>query len=255
MTTVSIITGGSSGLGKAMAHYLINEGNEVGIIARDKIKLENIRQEINAAYSRSVEVFPGDVSSVESMEKIATEIKTRFAKIDFLILNAGIVQVKLLLDYNDFTELKKVLDINLWGTVLSARCLIPLVPTRGKILLISSGLGLVGAAGYSTYCASKAGIINFADALQSELIHKKIRVYVACPTDIDTPQYQQECADMPSWMHSKLRQHPLTANVAAGKILSGCHGSQMMLNIGLDIKLLFLCRKFLPKKNVAVYFR
>lgn len=247
----SVITGGSSGLGKAFASALLKEKYDVAIIARDALKLNATAKEIEGESQGKLSIFPADISSIKDMETTARLISEQGKPIHFLILNAGIVQVKLLKEYSDFSELKKVIDINLWGTILSARCFIPLMPKGGRILLISSGFGLMGVAGYSTYCASKAGIINFAEALRRELLSQKISVYVACPADIDTPQYQDECANMPDWMcRTNARGKTISAELAAKLILNKCHGNHFRIDTSSEVKLFSLCNKILPYRVV-----
>lgn len=187
--------GGSSGLGFAMAQKLAERGYVPLLIARGKDKMD---EAVKTLTERGFEAegFRGDVTSLEDLNNIFEIIKGRYEKIDFLILNAGVVHVHLLSDYTDYGEMKEDIEIDLWGTILPTRIFMPLLRSGSQILMISSALGLIGAAGYAPYCAAKAGVINFAEALRRELLCKGISVYVACPADIDTPQYAEEHARM-----------------------------------------------------------
>ncbi|MCK5535072.1 SDR family oxidoreductase, partial [bacterium] len=174
----ALITGGSSGLGLAFAKNLAEKGYVPLLIARRKNKLEEATDNIKKMGFDSYG-FQGDITSQEDLINIAETIKGQFGKIEFLVLNAGVVNVSLLADYDDYGKMKEDIEIDLWGTILSTRVFMPLLTPGSKILMISSGFGLIGGAGYSTYCAAKAGIVNFAEALRRELLCKDIAVYVA----------------------------------------------------------------------------
>jgi hypothetical protein len=145
-------------------------------------------------------------------------------------------------------ELRHDLDINLWGTILSAYIFLPLVSPGGKILMISSAFGLMGPAAYTVYSASKAGIINFAESLRRELLCKNISVHVACPGDIDTPQLHEEHKHMPEWFKQDDPRSMMPPDVAAKKILNRCFKNKFLIIISLDIFSLIMLNKLLPRK-------
>jgi NAD(P)-dependent dehydrogenase (short-subunit alcohol dehydrogenase family) len=244
---IALITGGSSGLGLSMAKKLAGEGYTPILVARNTAKLDNAVNVIkNAGFA--AKAFTADVSKVSEIERVAREVEKEFGEIHFLVLNAGVVHTKLLLDYDNMDTLKEVLEIDLWGTVLCARCFVPLMKSGSRILLVSSAFALIGGAGYSTYCAAKAGVMNFGESLRRELLSKSIAVYVACPADIDTPQYEQEIADSPSWMNSSHRNRPLSADVAAKRILKKCTGSRFLIIINSDVLLLQFIARIFPRR-------
>ncbi len=244
-----LITGGSSGLGFAFAKNLVQKRYVPILIARNKNRLDEAVDNINKmgfdAYG-----LQGDITSESDLTSISEIIKKQFGKIEFLVLNAGIVSVGLLSDYDDYGKMKKVIEIDLWGTILSTRIFMPLLEPGSKILMISSAFGLMGAAGYSTYCAAKAGIINFAEAVRRELLCKNISVYVACPADIDTPQYAEEIKSMPEWMSKGIsaRHSLLSPEKAAEKILDKCKGKKFLITINFEISLLRILGKILPTR-------
>jgi len=244
---IALITGGSSGLGLSMAKKLAGEGYIPVLVARNSTKLANAVQLIKDA-GYTARAFTADVSKVNEIEQVAREVEKEFGEIHFLVLNAGVVHTKLLLDYDNMDTLKEVLEIDLWGTVLCARCFVPLMKSRSKMGLISSAFALIGGAGYSTYCAAKAGVMNFGESLRRELLSKSIAVYVACPADIYTPQYEKEIADSPSWMQSSHRNRPLSADVAAKRILRKCKGSRFLIIINSDVLLLQFMSKIFPRR-------
>ena len=115
--------------------------------------------------------------------------------------------------------------------------------------MISSGFGIMGAAGYSIYCAAKAGVVNFGESLRRELLYKDIAVYVACPGDMDTPQYRNEVKNQPEWMRQSSPRKVMPVEVAAREILKQCKGHKKYLILtGSDVKLLATASKILPRK-------
>ncbi|MGA2090102.1 MAG: SDR family NAD(P)-dependent oxidoreductase [Endomicrobiales bacterium] len=247
-----VITGGSSGLGLAFAKNLAKNGYVPLLIARRKEVLDTA---VSAIKSSGYEAFgfPGNITSHQELSTIAQDIKKQFGNIDFLVLNAGVVSVNLLSDYTDYGKLKEDIEIDLWGTIVSTKIFLPLLKPGSKILMISSALGLIGAAGYSTYCAAKAGVVNFAEAMRRELLCKEISVHVACPADIDTPQYVAEKKSMPEWMTKGVsaRHSLVSPEKAAEKILAQCKGKRFLITINGEITLLCLLKKILPWRIMA----
>lgn len=248
----ALITGGSSGLGFAFAKNLAEKGYVPILIARRKNKLDEAVDNIKKT-GFDVYGFQGDITSQEDLTSISEIIKGQFGKIEFLVLNAGVVNVSLLADYDDYEKMKEDIEIDLWGTILSTRIFMPLLTSGSKILMISSAFGLIGGAGYSTYCAAKAGIVNFAEAIRRELLCKDIAVYVACPADIDTPQYAEERKNMPEWMSKGLsaRHSLLSPQKAAEKILNKCKGRRFLITINSEVFLLRMLSKILPGRIVT----
>lgn len=251
---VALITGGSSGLGLAMARIVAaEEFSHVVLVARDRARLDAAADSLRRP-GLEVVGFTGDVSRAVDLTKIAAELVARGLEINLLALNAGSAHAKALVDHDDLAELKNELDVNLWGTILCARLFVPLLSRDSRVLLISSGFGLVGAAGYGSYCASKAGIIAFGEALRRELLCTGARVYVACPGDIDTPQYHAELASMPRWMKeagprtAASPRRVMTATETATRILRRCRGGRFLIIVNADIHLLVILSKLLPRR-------
>lgn len=244
---IALITGGSSGLGLEFARQLYSQGYIVNILGRDVEKLNNAKQDI-ASDGKNIRCHKCDVTNDIELRSVYENISEMHGKIDFLIINAGRVTVSLLEQYTDAVTLKKDIEVNLCGTMLTAYTFIPLMKSGGKILTISSGFGLMGPAGYSAYAASKAGIINFAESLRRELLSKKINVYVTCPGDIDTPQLRDEIKSMPEWMSQNAVRKTLSPAVAARKILKKCVGNRFMVIINPEILALIAVNKLLPRR-------
>jgi len=247
MSRTALITGGSSGLGFELAKNLAEKGFTTIIIARNREKLDRAVKEMGSS-GHDVSGFQCDITDEDRLGEVFREVKERFGRIDFLVLNAGVVTCKLLADFKNSEELKRDLKINLWGTILSTYVFLPLLNPGARILMISSGFGLMGPAGYSVYAASKAGMINFAESLRRELLHKKISVHVACPGDMDTPQYHEEHRTMPAWMKQDAPRGMMHPKKAAEKILKKCTGNRLLVIINFEILGLILFTRLLPRK-------
>lgn len=247
----AVITGGSSGLGFAIAGNLAKRGYTPILIARRKNKLDEAVETLKKA-GVDAYGFAGDIADPAVMTGVAETVRAQFGPIDLLVLNAGVVTVGLLSEYTDFAKIKEDIEIDLWGTIVSTRVFLPLLRSGSRVLMISSAFGLMGAAGYSTYCAAKAGVINFAQAVRRELLCKNIAVQVACPADIDTPQYAQENAGMPGWMKqaASARKTLLSPEAAAEKILSAC-GKKFLITTNFEIALFRFLSKILPDAAVT----
>jgi len=248
----AVITGGSSGLGLSLAENLGLQGYRVVLIARNEEKLEKASALLK---SKNIEVtyYACDVTDSGQLSQTATQIKEQSGNIDFLVLSAGIVTVKLLSDYRDTDEMMKDINVDLIGSLFSVYHFQDLLSPGAKVLFISSGFGLMGAAGYTMYCTAKAGIINFADAWRREVLHRGIKVYVAAPADVDTPMLTDEIASQPKWMKEQSApRKPLPADIVAKRILKGTNRKRMIILPSLDVKMLYLLGKLLPQRLMAI---
>jgi len=245
----ALITGGSSGLGLAYAEILGLKGYQIIILARNTQRIDDA---VEMLTGKGIDSFgiSCDITNESQLKNSVEQIKNLTGQIDFLILNAGQVSTSLVSDYSSVTDLKSDLEVDLWGVIQSAYFFIPFLKDGSKILMTSSGYGMMGAAGYSTYCAAKAGIINFGESLRRELLHRKIGVYVVCPGDMDTPQFRGEIAGQPQWMKEQASPRKLRdVKSEAQKILSQCQGTSKFLILpDNDAKLLSIVIKILPRR-------
>ena len=192
----AIITGGSSGIGKATAKLLASQGCHISIIARNPRKLEAAKAEIGAARAnlhQRVVAISADVSDRLQVEAAIHEAIAQIAPPDLLIASAGIAHP------GYFQELpievfERTMAINYFGSLYSIRAALPAMEKRqrGHIVLISSGAGLIGICGYTAYSPTKFALRGLAESLRGELKPLGIRVSVVYPPDTDTPQLEEE---------------------------------------------------------------
>ena len=247
MKKTALITGGSSGLGLALARRLAAEGYAIAIIARDAAKIEAAVSALRAAGAGAVG-YSCDITDEPGLKAVAGTVREQFGSVDLLILNAGGVTCKLFSDFTGGAELLRDVQVDLCGTMLCAHVFLPLLVNGSRIIMVSSGFGLMGAAGYTAYAAAKAGIINFAEALRRELLYQNISVHVACPGDMDTPQLHEELRTMPECLRDcSLRKDVMPPDRAAEKILRKCRTGKFLVIIDAGIFALMLLTKLTPR--------
>ncbi len=201
------ITGGSSGIGLAVAKELVRRKVDVLLIARDRSRLElaarvleseKIKVSDTLEGESRIAILPLDVGNPEQVKSMLLPAVQEFGEPDFLFNCAGAA-------FPDYFEritddlFEQTLHVNLKGTWYVTKALLPyLKKNRGMIVNVSSMAGLVGVFGYTAYSAAKAGVIGFSEALRSELVDEGVRVAVLCPPDTDTPGFEQENRTKPA---------------------------------------------------------
>lgn len=187
MSKVVFITGATRGIGKAIALELAKEGYNIALNYRTENEaLENLKKEISEI---GVECYPvqGDVSKAEDSERMTKEIIEHFEQIDVLVNNAGITKDNLILRMKE-EEFTDVINVNLVGTFNITKNVIKYMTKKryGKIINLSSVVGISGNAGQSNYAASKAGIIGFTKSIAKELASRNITANAVAPGFIQT---------------------------------------------------------------------
>ena len=177
---VVIITGGSSGIGKALAEEFGRHGSKVLITGRNADELQKTVDELK---SRNINIagFRSDVSKEEDNKAMAAEAIRLFGKIDILINNAGI-SMRAAFDEVDMEVVKKVMDINFYGVLYATKyCLPEIKKNKGSVVGISSIAGYRGLPGRTGYSASKFALNGFLEVLRTELLKTGVHVLTACP--------------------------------------------------------------------------
>lgn len=184
---VVFVTGGSRGIGKAIAlKYAENGYNIVINYISEKTDVNELKKEFDK-YSVESLIIKADVSKVEEVENVVKKTIEKFGRIDVLVNNAGITKDVLLMRMKE-EDFDKVIEINLKGTFLVTKAVIPYMMKKrnGRIINLSSVVGVTGNAGQSNYSASKAGIIGFTKSVAKELASRNIRSNAVAPGFIDT---------------------------------------------------------------------
>lgn len=174
---VAIVTGGARGIGRAIAERLASEGAKVAIW--DVIEAEPVT---NGIFQKV------DITDSEAVNNAVREVVDSWGKIDILVNNAGITRDKLLLRMTE-GDWDAVINVNLKGTYIVTRAVLPvMIKNRyGRIVNISSVIGIMGNVGQSNYAASKAGMIGFTKSVAKEVAKRNITVNAVAPGYVETP--------------------------------------------------------------------
>ncbi len=177
---VVIITGGSSGIGLALANEFGRLGAKIVISARDQIKLDAAAQQLS---NNGVEILAvnSDVSIESNCKALIDATVNKWGRIDILVNNAGISMRAAFKDA-DLIVLKKLMDVNFWGTVYCTKYALPYITTtKGSIIGIISVAGHIGLPGRTGYSASKFAVRGFLDTIRTENIKTGVHVLVVAP--------------------------------------------------------------------------
>ena len=187
MSKVALITGGSRGIGKAIAIKFAQEGYDIVVNYRSESEnLDEVKNDLSK-FNTKVMFVNGDVTDFNRWGEIAKEVIEKFGNIDVLVNNAGITKDTLLLRMSekDFCD---VISVNLKGTFNVTKQIIPYMTKqrKGRIVNVSSIIGIIGNAGQANYAASKAGIIAFTKSCAKEFASRNILVNAVAPGFIKT---------------------------------------------------------------------
>jgi NAD(P)-dependent dehydrogenase (short-subunit alcohol dehydrogenase family) len=184
---VAFVTGGSRGIGLAIARALVAEGIQVAVTGKDLARLSAARSKIEGAGPAKVETLRADVRDYSEVDRAIAAAVARFGGLDFVINNAG---VGIFADVADMTpaQWSEVIDTNLTGVFNVCHAAIPHLRRRGGgfIVNISSLAGKNAFTGAAAYCASKSGLNAFSEALMQELRYDNVRVSYVMPGSVAT---------------------------------------------------------------------
>jgi len=183
---IAVVTGAGRGIGRAIALALAGAGAEVAVVSRTAPNAEKVAEEIRAL-GRRAWAYAVDVADAAAVNAAAEQILAAAGRVDILVNNAGVTRDGLLMRMSD-ADWDTVVDTNLKGAFLVTKALVrPMIKQRsGRIVNISSVIGLIGNAGQCNYAASKAGLIGFTQSAARELASRGITVNAIAPGFIET---------------------------------------------------------------------
>jgi short-subunit dehydrogenase len=197
---VVLVTGASSGIGRAFAVELARRGAKLGLVARRADVLHEIVAELNPAQQSNVAALPADVQDAPSMRAAAEQLITKFGRIDVLIANAGIGVTNPGSEF-DAAKLAAVVNVNVTGVANSVAAVLPEMVERGsgQLVAISSLAAYRGLPKSAAYCASKAAVSAMFESLRLDLAPRGIGVTIIHPGFIKTPLTADREAKLP-WL-------------------------------------------------------
>lgn len=186
---VALVTGGGSGIGRGVALGLADQGVRVAVCGRRAELLEQTVAMIREQGGTAMGV-PADVTKRAEVDRLVASVVNEWSRIDILVNNAG-VSGRTPMDDPDETRWLTILDVNLTGSYLCSKVVLPHMKNPGRIINMSSVLGRFGVPGYAAYCTAKHGILGFTKALALEVAERGITVNAICPTWVDTDMARQ----------------------------------------------------------------
>jgi len=246
---VCIITGASSGIGKALAYEYASRGHRLCISARREDLLHEIASDIQSKYQVDVLPVKADVSVEEDCKRIIDQSIEKFGQIDTLINNAGISQRALLKDL-PISSLKQVMGVNYWGTVYCTKfALEHLLRSKGSIIAVSSISGFSPLPARTAYCSSKYAIHGFLEALRIENIKTGLHIMIAAPeyTSTEIRKHAVVAGGKKQGESPRDENNMLTPEFVAYRIAKGALKRRRTLIIGKMGTLTVLITRLFPK--------
>ncbi len=180
---VAVVTGSTRGIGRSIADTLTSCGARVAVVGRDKTRAEEVAKEVGGGAMG----FGCDVLDTAAVAKLVSDVESAFGSLDILVNNAGLTRDNIVMRIRD-EDWDAVLDANLRGAFAAIRAASRGMMKRrwGRIINISSVVGLIGNKGQANYAASKAGLIGLTKSVARELASRNILVNVVAPGFIET---------------------------------------------------------------------
>jgi NAD(P)-dependent dehydrogenase (short-subunit alcohol dehydrogenase family) len=188
----ALVTGGNSGIGRAIAVHLSREGASVTITGRNEQRGREVVEEIEQEGGGAV-FLQSDVRFPQACRRAVSECVGHFGSLDVLVNNAGVFFPNTTIDCTE-EEWDLTVDVSLKGTFLMSKFALPIMISQGQgsIINIASGWGLVGGNEAAAYCAAKGGVVMLTKAMAVDHSHQGIRVNCICPGDVETPMLYED---------------------------------------------------------------
>ncbi len=231
----ALITGASQGLGLEIAHSYLDAGAAgVCICGRDRVALEHAADELReiAGPGRKVVAEVADVSNASDVDRLVQTAIDALGKVTILVSNAGVYGPKGMIEQTDWSEWIRAVEINLFGSVLPARALVPHFREHGygKIVQLSGGGATNPLPGLSSYAASKAAVVRFAETLAGELREHRVDVNAIAPGALNTRMLDEVIAAGPQRVGTAFYEKALEQQRSGGTSLR--RGAELSVFLG-----------------------
>ena len=243
------ITGGASGLGKAIAMLYAKSGAKVAIGDINDSKLEQTKQELMQLTS-DVLTFHCDITKLTDLEKVRTEVETQWQGLDILVNNAGVVGQVGEVEELTMSQWQQVFEINLLGVIRGCKVFNPLFKQQksGAVVNIASMAGITNAPQMGIYNCSKAGVIALTETLYYELAPYNVSAHAVCPAFFKTNLTDSMLSSDKSigFVNKLMESSPLTADDIAAMIAKQVENKDLFLLPHKRERNLYLLKRLLP---------
>ena len=233
---VAIITGANQGLGLQIAEHYINNGASIAICARNESKLFDVKKNLEKNISSHQKIFAStcDVSNFEEVNKFIDRVYNELGSIDILVNNAGVYGPKGKIENINWSEWVKAIEINLFGSILMTRAILPFYKKkqRGKIIQLSGGGATNPLPNISAYAASKAAIVRYVETLAEEVREFNIDVNAVAPGALNTQMLDEIIQAGPEKVGSSFYKKSLKQKETGGAPLT--IGADLIVFLGSD---------------------
>lgn len=250
---VVLVTGGGSGMGRALVLHLLEKGAKVIAVDMNESALEQTTV-LAEALSSNLKTVVLNITDKNAVERLSAEAKLFFGPVDAIINNAGIIQPFIKLNELDYDDIERVIKVNLYGTLYMTKAFLPrlLVRPEGHIVNISSMGGFLPVPGQTIYGATKAAVKLLTEGLHTELKNTNVRVSVVFPGAIHTNIMGNSGLDTDDKPLSKSQLARMTTpSKAAEIIIEGMENNCFRIMVGKDSKFLDFYYRFNPESAAA----
>lgn len=251
-----VITGGSSGIGLAVAEALAREGARLLLVARDPAALDKAAAQLRTLGASEVQTLSADVSRDEDVARLPAAIQAMAPAADLIVNSAGIVSGGLLHEV-PLDEWRRLHEINVLGVVRVIDAVLPAMLARGQggqIVNIASGAGLVGFPSLSAYGATKSAVITMGECMRSELAASRIGVTTVCPGFVKTPIASKfklfgrmDNERTQRFVATWFERNNLEAHTVARKTLAAVRANRGLVVVGRDVVSGYWTKRFSPR--------
>lgn len=245
---VVIITGASSGIGRALAQEFARLGSRLVLAARSGDKLDDLRAAL-LPVNPDVVTAVTDVASEEDCRALVDTALQRYGSIDILINNAGI-SMRALFEETDLDVIRRLMDVNFWGTVYCTKFALPhLLDSRGSLVGVSSIAGYKGLPGRTGYSASKFAMQGFLEVVRIENMKKGLHVLIACPgfTASNIRNTALSASGAQQGESPRDEDRMMSAEAVAAHIIQAIRRKKHRLVLTSQGKMTVLLNKFFPR--------
>lgn len=252
---VAFITGGSSGIGLALARLLAANGAHVWIAARDRVRLESALREVESARASGEQrcgFVSADLSVASEASEAVSKVMESAGHPDVVVNSAGVAHPGYVQDLS-LDIFRRMMETNYFATVYVTKAVLPGMIERrsGQIVNISSMAGFTGVFGYTAYGASKFAVTGFSEALRAEMKPHGVRVSLVFPPDTDTPQLAYENQFKPPETKAVSgTARALSAERVARAILRDAGRGRFLILPGMEARLFYILITKLPRSLV-----